>query len=101
LKPDWGKLNVRNFREGAGNVTMGAGLRPTAKAVETPPDPTVGAPALYPAIGRMGASGRAVTRVNARVASKNDSGGRALILRAKAAGVVAGWLTRRVPSGGV
>ena len=49
LKPDWGKLNVRNFREGAGNVTRGAGLRPTAKAVDMPPDPTVGAPALYPA----------------------------------------------------
>jgi len=48
LKPDWGKLNVRNFREGAGNVTKGAGLRPTAKAVDRPPDPTVGAPALYP-----------------------------------------------------
>jgi hypothetical protein len=32
---------------------MGAGLRPTAKAVATPPDPTVGAPALYPAITRM------------------------------------------------
>jgi RNA-directed DNA polymerase len=49
LKPDWGKLNVRNFREGAGNVTRGAGLRPAAKAVDMPPDPTVGAPALYPA----------------------------------------------------
>jgi hypothetical protein len=49
LKPDWGKLNVRNFREGAGNVIRGAGLRPTAKAVDMPPDPTVGAPALYPA----------------------------------------------------
>jgi hypothetical protein len=24
LKPDWGKLNVRNFREGAGNVTIGS-----------------------------------------------------------------------------
>lgn len=23
LKPDWGKLNVRNFREGAGDVAMG------------------------------------------------------------------------------
>ena len=22
LKPDWGKLNVRNFREGAGDVAM-------------------------------------------------------------------------------
>ena len=49
LKPDSGKLTVRNFREGAGNVTRGAGLRPAAKAVDMPPDPTVGAPALYPA----------------------------------------------------
>jgi hypothetical protein len=53
LKPDWGKLNVRNFREGAGNVTRGAGLRPMAKAMDKPPDPTVGASALYPAIARM------------------------------------------------
>jgi len=29
-------------------VTMGAGLRPTAKAVEWPPDPTVRAPVFYP-----------------------------------------------------
>jgi hypothetical protein len=29
-------------------VTMGAGLRPPAKAGDLPPDPTVGAPALYP-----------------------------------------------------
>jgi hypothetical protein len=42
------KLDARHFREGAGDVTMGAGLRPTAKVVEVPPDPTVGAPALYP-----------------------------------------------------
>jgi hypothetical protein len=48
LKPYWGKPDVRNFREGAGNVTMGAGLRPMAKAVDVPPDPTVGASALYP-----------------------------------------------------
>ena len=33
-------------RAGAGNVTMGAGLRPGAKATESPPDPTVGAPVL-------------------------------------------------------
>ncbi len=32
----------------AGNVSMGAGLRPTAKAVEGPPDPTVRAPVFYP-----------------------------------------------------
>ena len=33
---------------GVGNVIMGAGLRPIAKAVELPPDPTAGAPALDP-----------------------------------------------------
>jgi hypothetical protein len=51
LKPYWGKPAVRNFREGAGNVATGAGLRPTAKAVDPPPDPTVHAPALYPTVG--------------------------------------------------
>jgi hypothetical protein len=49
LKPYWGKLTVRNFRGGAGNVTMGAGLRAASKAADEPPDPNVGAPALYPA----------------------------------------------------
>jgi hypothetical protein len=48
FKPDWGKPAVRNFRGSAGNVTMGAGLRPTVKTVEMPPDPTVNAPVLYP-----------------------------------------------------
>ena len=33
---------------GAGNVTMGAGLRPTTKGVDEPPDPTVCAPVLDP-----------------------------------------------------
>jgi hypothetical protein len=33
---------------GAGNVTTGAGLRAAAKAAESPPDPTVRAPALDP-----------------------------------------------------
>ena len=33
---------------GAGNVTMAAGLRSTAKAVERPPEPTVRAPVLDP-----------------------------------------------------
>ena len=33
---------------GVGNVIRGAGLRPIAKAVESSPDPTVGAPALDP-----------------------------------------------------
>jgi hypothetical protein len=34
----------------SGNVTMGAGLRSAAKAAETPPDPTVRAPEIYPNI---------------------------------------------------
>ncbi len=33
---------------GAGNVAMGAGLRPTTKGVEKPPDPNVCAPVLDP-----------------------------------------------------
>jgi hypothetical protein len=33
---------------GAGNVTMAAGLRSTAKAVGKPPEPTVCAPVLDP-----------------------------------------------------
>ena len=35
-------------REASGNVAMGAGLRPTAKAVDLPPDPKVRAPDFYP-----------------------------------------------------
>ncbi len=34
---------------GAGNVAVGAGLRPTTKGVEKPPDPKVRVPALDPA----------------------------------------------------
>src|SRR5262249_44695160 len=33
---------------GAGDVTMGAGLRPKAKGLDEPPDPTVRAPVLDP-----------------------------------------------------
>jgi hypothetical protein len=36
------------FGRAAGNVTTGAGLRPTAKGVDWPPDPTVDAPVFYP-----------------------------------------------------
>src|SRR5262245_47082125 len=50
LEPCWGKLDARHLRGGAGNVAMRAGLRPTAKAVATPPDATAGAPALYPTV---------------------------------------------------
>jgi hypothetical protein len=35
---------------GAGNVTMAAGLRSTAKAVGKPPEPTVRAPVLDPTL---------------------------------------------------
>lgn len=44
---------------GAGNVIMGAGLRASAKGLELPPDPTVGASVPDPTCGRRG---RAITR---------------------------------------
>src|SRR5262249_42301929 len=46
---------------GAGDVAMGAGLRPTAKAVELPPDPTVRAPALDPTGPRLTAMSNGIT----------------------------------------
>ncbi len=49
-EPDSGNPTVRDRREASGNVTMGAGLRATAKAVEWPPDPKVRAPDFYPDI---------------------------------------------------
>ena len=39
---------------GAGNVTMAAGLRSLAKAMESPPAPNVRAPALDPTDERLG-----------------------------------------------
>jgi hypothetical protein len=39
---------------GVGNVTRGAGLRPIAKALDEPPDPTVGAPVLDPTCEGVG-----------------------------------------------
>ncbi len=47
-EPDSGNPTVRDRREASGNVAMGAGLRPTAKAVDSPPDPNVRAPEIYP-----------------------------------------------------
>jgi hypothetical protein len=44
---------------GAGNVTMAAGLRATAKAVEHPPGPKVGAPVLDPTLVLVSSSNRA------------------------------------------
>jgi hypothetical protein len=43
-KPGTGKPYAGFDVAGVGNVTRGAGLRPTAKALDEPPDPTVGAP---------------------------------------------------------
>jgi hypothetical protein len=43
-------------KAGAGNVTMGAGLRPMAKAMDEPPDPNVRAPVLDPTCERDNAA---------------------------------------------
>jgi hypothetical protein len=48
---------------GAGNVTRGAGLRPRAKALDKPPDPTVGAPVLDPTWEGVGAKLPHATRL--------------------------------------
>jgi hypothetical protein len=47
-KPGAGKRHAGFAVAGAGNVIMGAGLRASAKALEVPPDPTVGAPVPDP-----------------------------------------------------
>ena len=47
-KPGAGEPHAGFDVAGAGDVTMGAGLRPEAKAEDEPPDPTVRAPALDP-----------------------------------------------------
>jgi hypothetical protein len=57
-KAPWGQARAANRTreirpsgmktEASGNVAMGAGLRSTAKAVETPPDPTARALEIYP-----------------------------------------------------
>lgn len=43
-----GKRPAAFDEAGAGNVATAAGLRPTAKAVELPPEPNVRAPVLDP-----------------------------------------------------
>ncbi len=45
---DSGNPTVRDRRGALGDVTMGAGLRPNAKAMDKPPDPTVRAPTFSP-----------------------------------------------------
>jgi hypothetical protein len=51
-QPGEGNPHAGMDEAGAGNVAMGAGLRPKAKALEEPPDPNVRAPALDPTDGR-------------------------------------------------
>ena len=53
-KPGTGKPYAGFDVAGAGNVTRGAGLRPTVKALDEPPDPTVGAPVLDPTCEGVG-----------------------------------------------
>ncbi len=43
-----GNPTVRDRRGASGNVTMGVGLRARTKVLESPPDPNVRAPELYP-----------------------------------------------------
>jgi hypothetical protein len=56
-EPDWGKPTVRDRRGACGNVvSMGAGLRPSGKLLDEPPDPKVTcAPHFYPDPPRPGA----------------------------------------------
>jgi hypothetical protein len=43
-KPGTGKPYAGFDEAGVGNVARGAGLRPTARPLDEPPDPTAGAP---------------------------------------------------------
>ena len=47
-EPDSGNPTVRDRRGASGDVTMGAGLRPSTKGLDKPPDPTVHASEIYP-----------------------------------------------------
>ena len=43
------EIRLSGMKTGAsGNVTMGVGMRPMTKVMESPPDPTVRAPEFYP-----------------------------------------------------
>lgn len=55
-KPGAGKRHAGFDVAGVGNVIMGAGLRASAKVLEVPPDPNVGAPVPDPTGGRGGES---------------------------------------------
>lgn len=62
-KPGAGKRHAGFDVAGAGNVTTGAGLRAIVKTMESPPDPTVGAPVLDPTCERLGGRFPGATRL--------------------------------------
>ena len=62
-QPSAGNPHAGLDEAGAGNVAMGAGLRPTTKGVEKPPDPKVRAPVLDPT-GSGGEGGDPLTDHN-------------------------------------
>src|SRR4051794_38928813 len=55
-EPDSGDPTVRDRRGARGDMAMGVGLRPTAKAVDEPPNPKARAPRIYP--DRLGAAAK-------------------------------------------
>ena len=55
-----GKRPAAFDEAGAGNVAMAAGLRPTAKAAELPPEPNVRAPVLDPTVLLWGIESQAL-----------------------------------------
>src|SRR5438270_11914836 len=56
-KPGAGDPHAGFDVAGAGDVARGAGLRPGAKAMDEPPDPTVRAPVLDPTTDPRGSKG--------------------------------------------
>ena len=61
---------------GTGDVTMGAGLRPKAKGLDKPPDPTVRAPVLDPTGGGLMEKGRNRFSVTAEANGLTNPGAR-------------------------
>src|SRR3954451_25055973 len=53
-EPDSGNPTVRDHRGARGDMAMGVGLRPTAKAVDEPPNPKARAPRIYPDVRHEG-----------------------------------------------
>src|SRR3954452_3910522 len=56
-EPDSGDPTVRDRRGARGDMAMGVGLRPTAKAVDEPPNPKARAPRIYPDVRHEGVAG--------------------------------------------